>query len=126
MVCQPLVFVIGQALCSMCVVGQGSCCNCSIAIIAHEGLVASYVGAIVFPLTILIYGDVVKPGLAAPDHVMVRIHAASINPLDFRMRSGLTRIVLNYALPMILGHDCSGTVIQVGDRVTKFKVGDEG
>jgi len=74
---------------------------------------------------VLQYGDVVKPALGGPDHVMVRIHAASINPLDYRMRSGLTRIVLNYALPMILGHDCSGTVTQVGNKVTKFKVGDE-
>jgi len=74
---------------------------------------------------VLQYGDVVRPGLGGPEHIMVRIHAASINPMDHRMRSGLTRIVLNYALPMILGHDLSGTVIEVGDKATKFKVGDE-
>jgi NADPH:quinone reductase-like Zn-dependent oxidoreductase len=74
----------------------------------------------------VIYGDVVKPTLGGASHVMVRIHAASINPVDYRMRSGLTRIVLNYALPLILGHDVSGTVVQAGEQVQKFKVGDEG
>jgi len=71
------------------------------------------------------YGDVVKPTLGGASNVMVRIHAASINPIDYRIRSGLTRLVLNYALPLILGHDVSGTIVQVGEKVEKFKVGDE-
>jgi len=76
-------------------------------------------------IDVLQYGDVVKPTLGGDNHVMVRVHAASINPVDSRMRSGLTRLVLNYALPLILGHDVSGTVVSVGEQAQKFKIGDE-
>lgn len=74
--------------------------------------------------------DVVKmaempvPALGEED-VLVKIHAASINPLDFKIREGAFKLILPYRLPLILGNDMAGTVTQVGAKVTQFKPGDE-
>ncbi len=59
------------------------------------------------------------------DDVLVEIHAASINPLDLKIRSGEFKLLLPYRLPLIMGNDCSGVVVRVGARVKRFKVGDE-
>jgi len=59
------------------------------------------------------------------DDVLVEIHAASINPLDLKIRSGEFKLLLPYRLPLIMGNDCAGVVVRVGSGVTRFKVGDE-
>ncbi len=57
--------------------------------------------------------------------VLVEIHAAGINPLDLRLRSGEFKRSIPYRLPLILGHDMAGRVVRVGAKANKFKVGDE-
>lgn len=57
--------------------------------------------------------------------VLIHIKAASVNPLDIRMREGKLKQVLPLKLPLILGHDLAGIVEAVGTKVSKFKVGDE-
>lgn len=57
--------------------------------------------------------------------VLVEIHAASLNPIDFKIRDGKIRFVRKYSFPLILGHDLAGIVISVGNKVTKFKKGDK-
>lgn len=57
--------------------------------------------------------------------VLVRVHATSINPLDSKVRDGAFKIFLPYRPPFVLGHDVAGTVVKVGPRVNRFKVGDE-
>lgn len=57
--------------------------------------------------------------------VLVRIHAAGLNLLDSKIKSGEFKLILPYKLPLILGHDAAGIVTQVGKNVKKFKVGDE-
>ena len=59
-----------------------------------------------------------------PRDVRVRIEAASVNPLDFKIRSGALKRVRSYPLPQILGNDFAGVVDQVGAEVTRFKAGD--
>lgn len=59
------------------------------------------------------------------NEVLVEVHAASINPLDTKIRKGELKLLLQYEMPLTLGNDFSGTVIEVGKGVTKFKVGDE-
>jgi NADPH:quinone reductase-like Zn-dependent oxidoreductase len=59
------------------------------------------------------------------DDVLIRIHAASINPLDSKIRSGEFKLILPYRFPLILGNDVAGTVMRVGARVRDFKPGDE-
>ncbi|WP_217558648.1 NADP-dependent oxidoreductase [Paenibacillus sp. GbtcB18] len=57
--------------------------------------------------------------------VLVKIHAASLNPIDFKIKEGKMKFLLNYKFPLILGNDFSGVVVKVGDRVNTFKPGDE-
>jgi alcohol dehydrogenase len=57
--------------------------------------------------------------------VLAEIHAASINPVDFKIREGKVKLLVKYKMPLILGNDFSGVVAKVGAKVTRFKVGDE-
>src|SRR5581483_9949591 len=68
--------------------------------------------------------DVPDPALKDND-VLVRIHAAGVNPLDSKIRDGEFKLLLKYRLPLILGHDLAGVVVRVGSRVRHFKPGDE-
>lgn len=68
-------------------------------------------------------GEIPKP-TAADTEILVEIHAASINPIDFKIRDGKLKFLRKYSFPLILGHDLSGVVKEVGKNVTRFKVGD--
>ncbi|MGE1010270.1 NADP-dependent oxidoreductase [Bacillus cereus] len=57
--------------------------------------------------------------------VLAEIHAASINPIDFKIRDGKVKMLLKYEMPLILGNDFAGVIIKVGSKVTRFKIGDE-
>ena len=60
-----------------------------------------------------------------PSDVLVRISAASINPLDKMVRNGEFKSILKYKRPFVLGHDLAGVVARVGTEVRDFKNGDE-
>ncbi|KUN81491.1 NADPH:quinone oxidoreductase [Streptomyces bungoensis] len=60
-----------------------------------------------------------------PDDVLVRIHAASVNPLDLKIRDGDFKAILPYRVPFVLGNDLAGTVVEVGVAVKGFSPGDE-
>jgi NADPH:quinone reductase-like Zn-dependent oxidoreductase len=62
-----------------------------------------------------------KPG---PGEVLVAVMAISINPIDWKMRSGAAKDRFPLTLPAVLGRDLAGTVREVGEGVTNFKVGD--
>lgn len=68
--------------------------------------------------------DVPEPALGERD-VLVEIHAASVNPLDSKVASGEFKMLLPYAMPLVLGHDLAGVVAATGPRATRFKIGDE-
>lgn len=57
--------------------------------------------------------------------VLVKIRAASVNPLDSKIRDGEFKLLLSYSMPLILGHDLAGEVVRVGSQVRSFKPGDE-
>lgn len=57
--------------------------------------------------------------------ILVDIHAAGVNLLDSKIKTGEFKLILPYKLPLILGHDVAGVITKVGKNVTKFKVGDE-
>ena len=73
------------------------------------------------------------PALRAQTDVIVRVNAASINPIDLRMREGYGSKLLNIRrqaekieeFPLILGRDFSGVVVKAGRLVKRFRVGDE-
>src|SRR5438270_598476 len=78
------------------------------------------------------YGDVDKLVLRdvpaptpGPGEVKVKIAAASINPVDWKVRSGAMQKMMPMSLPAILGRDVAGTVLEVGAGVTGLKAGDE-
>lgn len=57
--------------------------------------------------------------------VLVEIHAAGLNLLDSKIKTGEFKLILPYRLPLILGHDVAGIITKVGKNVRNFKVGDE-
>jgi NADPH:quinone reductase-like Zn-dependent oxidoreductase len=68
--------------------------------------------------------DMPEPELRDGD-VLVRVHAAGVNPLDSKIRTGEFKLILPYRLPLILGNEVAGVVTRVGPRVRRFKPGDE-
>jgi len=69
-------------------------------------------------------GDLPKPELRPAD-LLVGVRAASVNPVDFKTRDGMLKLIRPYRFPLILGSDLSGVVIETGAAVTRFKPGDE-
>lgn len=67
--------------------------------------------------------DVPEPTLT-PDSVLVAAAAASVNPIDWKIRSGARQKDFPLTMPAILGYDVSGVVRAVGSNVRPFKPGD--
>jgi len=77
------------------------------------------------------------PSITSPRDVLVRIHAASVNPIDVQMAAGYGRNLINLyknlvnqeigssEFPLTLGRDFSGVIVDVGSQVKHLKVGDE-
>jgi NADPH:quinone reductase-like Zn-dependent oxidoreductase len=72
----------------------------------------------------LSYGDAPEP-VPGADEVLVKIFATSINPIDFKLRSGHYQHLMPLQLPAILGRDVAGEVVSVGVNVKQFKAGDQ-
>src|SRR5207244_10047018 len=70
------------------------------------------------------YEDVPDP-VAKEGQVLVRVAATSVNPIDYKMRSGAVKDFFPLELPAILGRDVSGIVREVGSGVNGFKPGDK-
>jgi NADPH:quinone reductase-like Zn-dependent oxidoreductase len=68
--------------------------------------------------------DMADP-VAGDGQVMVHIHAASVNPVDWKLREGQRRDAIEIPLPHTLGLDFSGVVVGVGAGVDGFAAGDE-
>jgi NADPH:quinone reductase-like Zn-dependent oxidoreductase len=63
-----------------------------------------------------------RPG---PGEILVQVAASTVNPIDCKMRSGAVQARLPLTLPITLGCDFAGTVTELGDGVTRFRIGDE-
>jgi NADPH:quinone reductase-like Zn-dependent oxidoreductase len=59
-----------------------------------------------------------------PDEVLIKIHGAGVNPVDWKLRNGLMRQARPLRFPAILGADAAGTIERVGAVVSRFKPGD--
>src|SRR6202030_2028202 len=57
--------------------------------------------------------------------VLVRVHAAGVNPIDWKVREGEMKDFWPHKFPLILGWDLSGVVEELGRGVSRFKIGDE-
>ena len=67
--------------------------------------------------------DIDVPAIGPVD-LLVRVHAASVNPVDVKTRDGQLKTILKYRFPLVLGNDLSGVVAEVGAQVTRFRKGD--
>jgi len=69
--------------------------------------------------------DIVKPTIK-DNEVLVKTISLSVNPVDYKVRSndGALNWILGADRPAIIGWDLSGTIVEVGDAVTDFKIGD--
>jgi len=77
------------------------------------------------------------PSISSPRDVLVKIHAASVNPIDVQMAAGYGRNLINLyrnivnqeigssEFPLTLGRDFSGVIVDVGSQVKHLKIGDE-
>ncbi|MEH2041981.1 NADP-dependent oxidoreductase [Nostoc sp.] len=71
---------------------------------------------------VLNYADVERPKPKA-DEVLVKVHVAGVNPVDWKIRNGLGER-LGLKLPIVLGGEIAGTIERIGDDVSGFKEGD--
>jgi NADPH:quinone reductase-like Zn-dependent oxidoreductase len=69
------------------------------------------------------FADLPRPALQ-PDEILVQVHAAGLNPIDTMIPKGTFKPFLKFRLPATMGSDLAGVVVEVGGRVTRFKVGD--
>lgn len=80
---------------------------------------------------VLHLAEVDKPAIK-PDQVLVKVHASSVNPIDWKIRQGMLKLLTGNQFPLILGFDVAGEIVELGeacalssgDRVTQFQVGD--
>ncbi|KAK6362352.1 hypothetical protein TWF730_006046 [Orbilia blumenaviensis] len=73
-------------------------------------------------------GDLPKPTISTPDNVLIKVHAASLNPIDMRYAEGTMKLMFpSQQFPSKIGYDASGVIEEVGDeaRGKGWKVGDE-
>jgi NADPH:quinone reductase-like Zn-dependent oxidoreductase len=73
---------------------------------------------------VLVYEDAPCPH-PGDGEVLVKVHAAGINPVDWKIREGHLKEMLHHTLPLILGWDVSGVVEALGTGLKRLKVGDE-
>lgn len=62
--------------------------------------------------------------MPAANEVLVEVHAAGLNPVDYKIRSGLLRPITRFPLPVVLGNELAGVVTECGSAVRDFAVGD--
>ena len=62
-----------------------------------------------------------EPG---PGELLVRVRAAGVNPLDYKIRDGVVKVLLSFSFPLILGLDLAGDVEAIGAGVTNLALGD--
>lgn len=71
----------------------------------------------------IIVGERPMPNAGRGD-LLVRVHAASVNPIDFKIKDGDLKVLFKFRMPLVLGSDLAGEVIAVGADVKGFAVGD--
>jgi NADPH:quinone reductase-like Zn-dependent oxidoreductase len=68
--------------------------------------------------------DLPRP-VPGPDDIILKVQAASVNPVDWKIRSGMTKVLTGFRFPKVLGSECSGVVAEKGKNVRQFREGDQ-
>jgi NADPH:quinone reductase-like Zn-dependent oxidoreductase len=69
--------------------------------------------------------DIPQPEISNENQVLIQVNAASVNPLDTKLRSGIMQQIRPISLPFVPGADVAGIVVATGEKVTQFKAGDQ-
>ncbi|KAG9289518.1 hypothetical protein G9A89_002291 [Geosiphon pyriformis] len=77
------------------------------------------------PPSVFQYAETISPTITSPTQMIVRVFAAGINPIDWKIRRGIFSAVKGLKFPAILGTDFSGTIVAIGSKVTKYNIGDD-
>lgn len=72
---------------------------------------------------VLAYETAPMPSIAADD-VLIKVHAAAVNPVDWKIREGYLQGMIEHQMPLILGWDVAGEIVAVGAQVSDWQVGD--
>jgi NADPH:quinone reductase-like Zn-dependent oxidoreductase len=67
--------------------------------------------------------EIPKPAIK-PYEVLIRVHAAGVNPVDWKVREGQAKILTGGKFPKVLGIECSGVIAETGHLVKDHKAGD--
>ena len=71
----------------------------------------------------LIVGEISQPEIL-PHQVLIKVHGAGVNPVDWMVREGFLQDSGEHTLPLILGWDASGEIAELGEEVQNFNLGD--
>ena len=74
---------------------------------------------------VLALAEVAQPQISKDNEVLIQVKAASVNPLDLKIRMGFMQKMRPVELPFTPGLDAAGIVVAVGAGVSRFKAGDE-
>jgi len=75
------------------------------------------------PPEVLQEAEIERPSIQ-DDQMLVKVRAASVNPIDWKIRQGRLKVLSGWNFPLVLGFDLAGEVVKVGRRVTRFRAGD--
>jgi NADPH:quinone reductase-like Zn-dependent oxidoreductase len=67
--------------------------------------------------------DLPEPSPRAGE-ILIRVHAAGLNPVDYKTRAGALKVIRNYRLPIVMGSELAGVVEAIGPGVMRFAKGD--
>ena len=59
-----------------------------------------------------------------PGQVLIRVAAAAVNPIDWKIREGLFECIFEHRFPIIPGWDVAGKIVALGSGVNGFEIGD--
>lgn len=72
----------------------------------------------------LAFNEIEKPNIT-DNQVLIEVHAAGVNPIDYKIIEGILKKVRKIKFPSLIGFDVSGIVVEKGTNVNHLKVGDE-
>lgn len=75
--------------------------------------------------SVIEYVEIQKPIIQTENDILIQIKAVGVNPIDMKIRNGFMKQVRPVVMPFIPGGEASGVIVEVGGKVSKFKVGDE-
>ena len=76
-------------------------------------------------LSVLKHGEINNPKEVLDNEVLIKVNSFSLNPLDYKLRNGMLKLITFRTFPRTTGSDFSGEVITIGGSIKNFKIGDK-